>query len=38
MPVLYPAVLTREIQMVLGLAVLLINVGVYAWIWRRRCA
>jgi hypothetical protein len=38
MPVLYPAVLTREIQMVLGLAVLLINVGVYVWIWRRRCA
>jgi hypothetical protein len=36
MPVLYPEVLTREIQMALGLAVLLINVSVYAWVWHSR--
>ncbi|MFH1079545.1 MAG: DUF2784 domain-containing protein [Pseudomonadota bacterium] len=37
-PVLYPEALTRELQIALGLAVLFINVSVYAWIWRRRCA
>jgi hypothetical protein len=36
MPVLYPAALTRELQMALGLAVLFINVSVYVWLWRRR--
>ncbi|HPM82930.1 MAG TPA: magnesium transporter [Candidatus Anammoximicrobium sp.] len=35
MPVLYPAALTREGQMVLGLAVLVVNGAVYAWVWRR---
>jgi hypothetical protein len=36
MPVLYPAALTREIQVALGMAVVLINVAVYTWIWHRR--
>jgi len=36
MPVLYPAALTRELQMALGLAVLFINVSVYVWVWHRR--
>ncbi|HQN26592.1 MAG TPA: DUF2784 domain-containing protein, partial [Syntrophales bacterium] len=35
MPVLYPAALTREWQMGLGLAVLVVNGAVYAWVWRR---
>lgn len=36
LPIIYPAALTRDIQLVLGLAVLLLNVAVYAWILRRR--
>jgi hypothetical protein len=32
---LYPAGLTRNLQLALGLLVLLVNVIVYAWIWRR---
>ncbi len=36
MQVLYPAVLTRELQTALGLAVLFINVAVYTRVWRRR--
>jgi len=35
-PVLYPSGLTREIQVGLGLAVVALNVVVYAWVWRRR--
>ena len=34
-PVLYPEALSRELQMVLGLAVLFINISVYTCIWRR---
>jgi hypothetical protein len=34
-PVLYPAGLTREIQIGLGVAVLLLNAGLYAWAARR---
>ena len=33
---LYPAGLTRELQMVLGAAVVLINLVVYFVLWRRR--
>jgi hypothetical protein len=33
---LYPGGLTREIQVSLGLAVILLNAAVYAWAWRRR--
>ncbi len=35
LPLIYPAGLTRELQLAMGLAVLLINLGVYLWIWRR---
>lgn len=35
LPVLYPEGLTREVQLVLGIAVLLFNLLVYGWIWRR---
>ena len=36
-PVVYPAGLTRTIQLTLGVAVLLINLGLYAcWLLRRR--
>ena len=37
MPVMYPAGLTREIQVGLGIGVLALNLGVYAVLWRRRC-
>ena len=33
-PVLYPAALTRNLQVVLGISVLILNLAVYAWIWR----
>ena len=36
LPVLYPAVLSRELQWALGGAVLLINAAVYAYIVRRK--
>jgi nitrate reductase gamma subunit len=35
-PVLYPASLTREVQIVLGVLVVVLNVAVYTWVWRRR--
>ena len=35
-PVIYPAGLTPGIQTALGLAVVFVNVAVYAAIWRRR--
>jgi hypothetical protein len=35
MSALYPEPFTREIQMGLGLAVLFINVLIYAWLWHR---
>ena len=31
----YPAGLTREIQIALGVALLVLNVALYAWVWRR---
>ena len=37
-PVIYPAGLTTGLQIVLGLAVVAVNVGLYAVIWRRRGA
>lgn len=36
LPVIYPHGLTREIQLLLGLAVVLINAAAYAWWYRRR--
>lgn len=35
MPVLYPSHLTRSVQLALGLAVLIVNLVVYGWLWRR---
>ncbi len=34
-PAVYPAWLTREAQLALGAIVLLVNLGVYAWVWHR---
>lgn|SRR5689334_9098142 len=34
-PIIYPSGLTPQIQMLLGIAVLVLNVAVYAWAWRR---
>jgi nitrate reductase gamma subunit len=36
LPLLYPADLTRDMQIVFGTIVLLVNAGVYALLWRRR--
>lgn len=33
---LYPAALTREIQLALALLLVALNVAIYAWAWRRR--
>jgi len=35
LPVLYPDDLTRDLQLMLGTAVLAINISVYGWLWRR---
>ena len=35
LPVLYPSSLTHDIQVILGTAVLLINISIYGWLWRR---
>ena len=35
-PVIYPAELTRELQLLLGCIVIAVNVGVYVFVWRRR--
>lgn len=32
LPILYPPALTREIEIFLGIVVLLINMGIYAWV------
>lgn len=35
-PLIYPAALTENLQLLLGLSVLLINGGIYGWLlWRR---
>lgn len=36
LPLIYPGALTREIQFGLGVFVILVNVAIYAWPWRRR--
>ena len=35
MPLIYPEALTPEIQFVLGMLVLILNVGVYGWLWSK---
>jgi Protein of Unknown function (DUF2784) len=36
LPILYPPNLTAQIQILLGIAVLIINVSIYAWLLRGR--
>ena len=36
LPVVYPAGMTREIQLALGVGALVLNLAVYAWVLRRR--
>ena len=36
LPVLYPSALTRDIQLVLGSVALAVNLGIYAYVLRRR--
>ena len=38
LPLIYPAGLTREVQLVLAGFVVLVNLAVYAWVWRRRAS
>lgn len=35
LPLLYPAKLTSDIQLILGIAVLGVNVAIYSWLWWR---
>jgi hypothetical protein len=35
LPLLYPAALTRDIQLILGMIVIGVNLAVYAWLWRQ---
>ena len=35
LPLIYPATLTREVQIVLGVLVLAINLSIYGWLLRR---
>lgn len=35
LPVLYPEDLTRHLQLLLGTGVVVLNAGVYVWLWRR---
>jgi hypothetical protein len=35
LPVIYPAELTRETQLIFGILVLVFNAALYTWIWRR---
>jgi Protein of Unknown function (DUF2784) len=34
--ILYPETLTREVQTILGLGVVVLNVAIYWWLWRRQ--
>ena len=35
LPLLYPAELTRDIQLILGMIVIGVNAVAYGWLWRR---
>lgn len=38
MPIIYPPDLTREFQLLFGITVLLMNIGIYSYLfWRSRC-
>lgn len=36
LPLIYPTGLTRDMQIAAGIALLLLNVAIYRWVWRRR--
>ena len=36
LPVIYPQGLTRTVQLVLGVGLVLMNIGIYAWVLHRR--
>ena len=36
--ILYPEMLTRGLQVALGAAALVLNIGLYTWIWRKNVA
>jgi hypothetical protein len=36
LPVMYPTGLTRSVQLVLAVGLVVLNVGIYAWVVRRR--
>ncbi len=36
LPILYPRGLTREVQIILGILVVLINLGIYGWLIARK--
>jgi hypothetical protein len=38
LPLIYPAEMTRAVQVALGIAVVAVNAGVYTWVLRRRAA
>lgn len=38
LPILYPSALTREIQLLLGFLVIAANLGIYAYVFRKRTA
>lgn len=35
--VLYPDALTHELQLILGTAVVVLNLAIYGWLWRTHC-
>ncbi len=37
LPLIYPAGLTRELQIGMGVFVVVLNLGIYLWAWRRNC-
>jgi hypothetical protein len=38
LPILYPDELTRTAQVTMGAVLIVVNVAIYAWVWRRRPA
>jgi hypothetical protein len=36
LPVLYPGDLTRDLQLLLGTGVVVLNTAIYCWLWRSR--
>ncbi len=36
LPLIYPVGLTRELQLAIGVGVLVLNLGIYWWIWQQR--